>query len=481
MATRSASALSALPAASQCRVAVCGAGVAGALTARRLAEAGMSVTCFEAGRGPGGRTSSRRTDLGHFDHGASYFAPKTEAFAAKSLREKMADLPGTLGVAAQVFLDQCVHHPFMYFPAFYMTKELVLYGGDASVDRVYKRWNDNFWPDLEALWKIWVPATCLNFAFSPMWMRIPVVASTSLVWTMILSAMRGTEEVEDGAAAFVGEEEDAAGLVMLGPHVSARTMEVFAQGLARRHSLPEMADVASAVTRRLSRSDTPAEEGLPKPRPKAQDVAHLCVTASGKDRVGLVSMLSQWIYERGGNITGSKMLRMNDEFTVILHVTSKDRVAASHLRADLLGREGANKQMEDLTISARELRVHGSHADADSTVREARVRLTGADQPGIVFKVSKLFSEVGFNIEELATDTVAVANEDGKTRPFFLLEGYLTAPKVVPPAELEKKLEQAQASNAITVPQQAVTRTQQGDHLPTSRRALAPSFALRTR
>ena len=81
MATRSASALSALPAASQCRVAVCGAGVAGALTARRLAEAGMSVTCFEAGRGPGGRTSSRRTDLGHFDHGASYFSPKTEAFA----------------------------------------------------------------------------------------------------------------------------------------------------------------------------------------------------------------------------------------------------------------------------------------------------------------------------------------------------------------------------------------------------------------
>merc|ERR1719353_1614112 len=90
MATRSASALSALPAASQCRVAVCGA-----LTARRLAEAGMSVTCFEAGRGPGGRTSSRRTDLGHFDHGASYFAPKTEAFA-KTVEEWV-----TAGAAAE--------------------------------------------------------------------------------------------------------------------------------------------------------------------------------------------------------------------------------------------------------------------------------------------------------------------------------------------------------------------------------------------
>eukprot|EP00940_MAST-03C_sp_MAST-3C-sp2_P002132 g2132.t1 len=86
-----ASALSALlPAASQCRVAVCGAGIAGALTARRLAEAGVTVTVFEAGRGPGGRTSSRRTELGHFDHGASYFAPKTKAFA-KTVDEWIAD------------------------------------------------------------------------------------------------------------------------------------------------------------------------------------------------------------------------------------------------------------------------------------------------------------------------------------------------------------------------------------------------------
>ena len=55
----------------------------------------MSVTCFEAGRGPGGRTSSRRTDLGHFDHGASYFAPKTEAFA------KTVDEWVTAGAAAE--------------------------------------------------------------------------------------------------------------------------------------------------------------------------------------------------------------------------------------------------------------------------------------------------------------------------------------------------------------------------------------------
>ncbi len=79
-------ALSKLPAPSQLRVAVAGAGVSGALAARRLAEAGARVTVFEAGRGPGGRMASRRAEIEgravYFDHGATYFSPKGEQLAA---------------------------------------------------------------------------------------------------------------------------------------------------------------------------------------------------------------------------------------------------------------------------------------------------------------------------------------------------------------------------------------------------------------
>ena len=35
--------------------------------------------------------------------------PQAEKFAAKSLREKAADFKGQAALAAQVFLDQCVH------------------------------------------------------------------------------------------------------------------------------------------------------------------------------------------------------------------------------------------------------------------------------------------------------------------------------------------------------------------------------------
>lgn len=47
--------------------------------------------------------------------------PGTAAFVAKPLREKLKDTKGILGTMAQVFLDQAVHHPLMYFPAFYAT------------------------------------------------------------------------------------------------------------------------------------------------------------------------------------------------------------------------------------------------------------------------------------------------------------------------------------------------------------------------
>lgn len=55
-----------------------------------------------------------------------------------------------------------------------------------------------------ALWKIWVPAQLVNFAFVPRHLRIPYVAAVSFGWTVVLSTMQGRyakEEQEQAAAA----------------------------------------------------------------------------------------------------------------------------------------------------------------------------------------------------------------------------------------------------------------------------------------
>ena len=62
------------------RVAIVGAGISGLAAARELAAAGVEVTVFERGRGPGGRAARRRVSGFEFDHGAQYFTARSEAF-----------------------------------------------------------------------------------------------------------------------------------------------------------------------------------------------------------------------------------------------------------------------------------------------------------------------------------------------------------------------------------------------------------------
>ncbi|XYD07858.1 NAD(P)-binding protein [Methylobacterium sp. NMS12] len=65
------------------RVAVLGAGIAGAAAARRLSEVGVRVRVFDKGRGVGGRMATRRVGDVQFDHGAQFMRAHGPAFAAE--------------------------------------------------------------------------------------------------------------------------------------------------------------------------------------------------------------------------------------------------------------------------------------------------------------------------------------------------------------------------------------------------------------
>ncbi len=65
-------------------VAVLGAGMAGAATARSLVEAGHAVRVFDKGRGVGGRMATRRTESGlRFDHGAQFLRARGDGLRAR--------------------------------------------------------------------------------------------------------------------------------------------------------------------------------------------------------------------------------------------------------------------------------------------------------------------------------------------------------------------------------------------------------------
>lgn len=206
--------------------------------------------------------------------------PNAAKFAAKPLRQKLKDTKGMIQLVAQTFLDQCVHHPLMYFPAFYITKELVMAPtGTPDIGRVLADYRRNMKEDLLALWKIWVPATLINFAFMPMHLRIPMVAGVSLLWTCVLSAMRGGDVVNS---------DDMAGGALTG-----KSYHLVMEGLDAFNQTPVELD---------------------------SDLDHMNLSAAGKNRPGLVAMLARHVADHGGNVTHSKMVRLGDEFIIQMHV-----------------------------------------------------------------------------------------------------------------------------------------------------------------
>ncbi|KAF5841135.1 hypothetical protein DUNSADRAFT_14310 [Dunaliella salina] len=86
------------------------------------------------------------------------------------------------------FLDQCVHHPVLYFPSFYLLRGYV---GGESAELSMQKCQEDFWTNLKALWVVWVPSQYVNFKYMPTHMRVPFVAAVSAVWCVIMSVFRG--------------------------------------------------------------------------------------------------------------------------------------------------------------------------------------------------------------------------------------------------------------------------------------------------
>jgi len=102
---------------------------------------------------------------------------------------------GHRGVApVKTFLDQCVHHPILYFPTYYALKGAIQ-GEDLSYSM--HKCQDELWENCKSLWSIWIPAQIFNFAYVPRHLRIPFVAGTSMLWTVVLSVKRGALDKED--------------------------------------------------------------------------------------------------------------------------------------------------------------------------------------------------------------------------------------------------------------------------------------------
>jgi glycine cleavage system transcriptional repressor len=127
----------------------------------------------------------------------------------------------------------------------------------------------------------------------------------------------------------------------------------------------------------------------------------ILITATGRDKPGMVAALSQKLFEANCNIEDATMTRLSGEFAMILVVAPPPAMSTPAL-AELL------KPLHD----SHDLRIHCSEvSDEDrSTPSEAPrfiLSVYGADKTGLVARVAQILAAHEVNITDLQTRVAA--------------------------------------------------------------------------
>ncbi len=153
------------------------------------------------------------------------------------------------------------------------------------------------------------------------------------------------------------------------------------------------------------------------------------LTAIGADRPGLVDEVSQFVFQNGGNIEGSRMANLHGQFAMMLLV---------HVPHD-----SSRKMQAALPALIRHSGLHIEIRPADQPQASARpavpYRLTASslDQAGLVHRVAHLLRSCDVNIESMQT-SLAAAPYTGA--PIFEIEMAISVPSDVPLSRLRQKL-----------------------------------------
>jgi glycine cleavage system transcriptional repressor len=154
------------------------------------------------------------------------------------------------------------------------------------------------------------------------------------------------------------------------------------------------------------------------------------LTGVGRDRVGIVAELTQVLFELGCNLLDSSMTLLRGEFAIILMADLPGNVSVAKLQEYM---DRLEKQL-GMKVHVREM-SEKELEEAPSEDNAFIVSVYGADQPGIVARVTKALADDGMNITDVQTKSTA---KDGDRVFVMVLE--VVAPSGTPRERVEKPL-----------------------------------------
>jgi glycine cleavage system transcriptional repressor len=140
--------------------------------------------------------------------------------------------------------------------------------------------------------------------------------------------------------------------------------------------------------------------------PHQPEIMHYAVSVVGKDRTGIVAGIAEVLFRLGCNIADSSCTMLAGEFAMILIISHPRPFTKSRLHDEL------KPICDDLGMSLAVRTLHADEITRQETSNEiCMISVYGADQPGIVYRVTRELATLGVNIMDLNTKLIGTAEE----------------------------------------------------------------------
>ena len=161
------------------------------------------------------------------------------------------------------------------------------------------------------------------------------------------------------------------------------------------------------------------------------EILHYAVSVVGKDRPGIVAGITEVLFQLGCNLADSSCTMLAGEFAMILIVSHPRPFSKTRLydelkpTCDRIGMSLAVRSLHADEVSRQE-------ADGEICI----ISVYGADQPGIVYRVTHELASRSINIMDLNTKLIGTAQD-----PVYVMMLEASLPDGETPEHIEKLLE----------------------------------------
>lgn len=156
----------------------------------------------------------------------------------------------------------------------------------------------------------------------------------------------------------------------------------------------------------------------------------LVLTASGRDRPGILEEFTELLLKHHGNVEASRMARLGGDFAMLMFVSAPEDTV-DELR-------GALGELHFAKYDVQTRLTEMAPSDEDSSGTHCGITVMGADHMGIIHQIAHYLSEQGINVETMSTEVVAAPMSGS---PLFTMSAVVRVPPRLSVDDLREALE----------------------------------------